>query len=85
LNDKYEFTYRVFIRRHGICIYNGMSRKAFSDQLIDCALGVALFAIPGMTESDAQIKEAYKNLFKDLLKQQQRQLQRVIPFRQNRF
>jgi hypothetical protein len=62
-----------------------MNRKAFSDQLIDCAIGMALFAIPGMTETDAQTKQAYKTLFVDMLKQRQQQLQRVIPFRQNRW
>ncbi|WP_442588391.1 hypothetical protein ACSBL2_20335 [Pedobacter sp. AW31-3R] len=63
-----------------------MKTKDLSAKLVDCAIHVALYAVPGMMESDKEVKEAYKALATDLLLLKPRKsLQHLIPFRMHQI
>jgi hypothetical protein len=44
-----------------------MKTKHLPDQLVDCAVQLALYSLPGMADTDKDAREAYKALATELL------------------
>ncbi|TDQ06214.1 hypothetical protein [Pedobacter metabolipauper] len=59
-----------------------LNTKHIKHQLVDCAMSVAMYSVPGFMEADQDSKEAYKALAADVLfLQPKKSLKRLIPFR----
>ena len=59
-----------------------MKTKELSEKLVNCAIDLALYSVPGMADADKDSREAYKALATDLLLSGSRKsLKRIIPFR----
>jgi hypothetical protein len=44
-----------------------MKTKYLPDQLVDCAVQLALYSLPGMADTDKDAREAYKALATELI------------------
>jgi hypothetical protein len=56
-----------------------MKTKEISDQLIDCAIDLAMYSLPGMMDTDKDARQAYRILASELiLSQPQRRLRRLV-------
>jgi hypothetical protein len=56
-----------------------MSTKEISDQLLDCAIDLALYSLPGMMDTDKDARQAYRILASELiLSQPQRRIRRLV-------
>lgn len=59
-----------------------MKTKEISDQLVDCAINIAMYSLPGGMDADKDALQAYKTLATDmLLAQPRKQLSKIKPFR----
>lgn len=59
-----------------------MKTKEISDQLVDCAINIAMYSLPGGLDTDKDALQAYKTLATDmLLSQPRKQLSKIRPFR----
>jgi hypothetical protein len=59
-----------------------MKTKLLPDQLVDCAVQLALYSLPGMADTDKDAVQAYKALATELLlTQPKKSWQRLIHYR----
>ncbi|MES2828106.1 MAG: hypothetical protein V4687_08125 [Bacteroidota bacterium] len=59
-----------------------MKTKELSVKLVDCAIELAMYSVPGMMETDKDARAAYKSLATDLLLSKPRKsFQKLIPFK----
>lgn len=62
-----------------------MKTKHIPDQLVDCAVQLALYSVPGMADTDKDAREAYKALATELfLVKPRKSWQRLIHCRLKR-
>jgi hypothetical protein len=56
-----------------------MKTKEISDQLLDCAIDLALYSLPGMMDTDKDARQAYRILASELiLSQPQLRIRRLV-------
>jgi len=53
--------------------------KNISDQLVDCAIILALYTLPGTVDTDKNTRAAYRSLATDIITTRRRQIASVIP------
>lgn len=59
-----------------------MKTRELSQKLVNCAIDLAMYSVPGLAEADRDSKEAYKTLATDFfLSAPKKSLKRIIPFR----
>ncbi|MEJ2880409.1 hypothetical protein [Pedobacter sp. GR22-6] len=56
-----------------------MKTKEISDQLLDCAIDLAMYSLPGMMDTDKDARQAYRILASELiLSQPKLRLRRLV-------
>ena len=61
-----------------------MKTRELSQKLVNCAIDLAMYSVPGLAEADKDSREAYKTLATDfLLSAPRKSFKKIIPFRMN--
>lgn len=56
-----------------------MNVKNITDQLVDCAIYMALYTLPGAIDTDKNMRAAYRSLAEELIVTKRQQLSYLLP------